>query len=174
MNNLPQLPPLPICSPQETGPEGSEIFYPKWECFCCRDSGIVDPHLARLVVPEYNHTRDRLPLCQMPGCSAFKNWDSLTIENLDTRFTPSICQQLDQINREDWRQTRTELFELARKRIKDAADAKNIRQCDRNSTEESIAEQRHQAALSGWGVEPYTKEEKEFIKEFKEAREEEL
>ncbi|WP_460202797.1 hypothetical protein [Scytonema sp. NUACC21] len=41
-----------------------EIWFPNWNCFCCQDTGKVQLNLARLVIPNYNDNRDRLPICQ--------------------------------------------------------------------------------------------------------------
>ncbi len=169
MIQLPQLPSLPVRSSNEVGPDGRERFYPEWKCFCCRDSGIVDPHLAKLVVADYNRDRDRLPLCQKSECSAFKKWTGIPFENLDTRFTPSICQELDRIHRSDWHQTRGKLYEQAKQFVKDVTNAKSIRLRDRTTAEEVISQHRHQDVLNGWGVEPYTDEEKEFVAACKKA-----
>ena len=99
--NLPQLPPDPIRPELETG--DAEIWHPEWKCFCCQDHGIIQPHLARLVIPDYNHKRDKLPICQSSGCKKGSRWLSLGNANLDMRFTLAICQQLDMHERTAWR-----------------------------------------------------------------------
>jgi len=103
MMNLPQLPPEPM-RPEEEKPEGKEVFYPSWQCFCCQDTGKVQPHLVRHVIPAYNYDRDRLPVCQNLGCKKGANFFHLQ-GCIDMRLTAEICQELDRINREDWRQT---------------------------------------------------------------------
>jgi hypothetical protein len=65
---LPEFSPEPIRDEDQPGYH-KEIWRPNWRCFCCRDFGTVDPHLARLVMPEYNSDRDRKPICQSPGCN---------------------------------------------------------------------------------------------------------
>lgn len=108
MTNLPQLPPEPM-RPEEENPEGKEIFHPTWQCFCCQDTGKVQPHLVRYVIPAYNYDRDRLPVCQAPDCLASANY--LHLQGcIDMRLTAEICQELDRISREDWRQTQKRQF----------------------------------------------------------------
>jgi hypothetical protein len=105
---LPELPPEPIRREDQPGYE-KEIWQPSWECFCCEDSGIVRSHLASMVIRGYDSKRDRIPICQAPGCSAGVNW--LHLEgNIDMRLTAAICQELDRINREDWQKTTERKF----------------------------------------------------------------
>ncbi len=101
--NLPQLPRQPIRPEVET--EDAVIWQPSWKCFCCQDTGIVNFHLARLVVPDYDYNRDRLPICQSPECKKGSRWLHLGSANLDMRFTSAICQQLDMHERTVWRLT---------------------------------------------------------------------
>jgi hypothetical protein len=102
--NLPQLPRLPISFQNEQ--ENKEIWQPSWKCFCCHDTGTVQPHLAEKVIPDYDHNRDRLPICQSsPACTQKSRWILLPKENLDMRFTQTICQQLDMHERTAWRLT---------------------------------------------------------------------
>ena len=100
---LPQLPSEPVRFHTEL--EEVEIYQPSWACFCCEDRGIVTPLNARLVIPDYNYDRDRLPICQADGCSKSDKWSHLGHNNLDIRFTSAICCQLDKHSREDWRRT---------------------------------------------------------------------
>ncbi|WP_016948767.1 hypothetical protein [Anabaena sp. PCC 7108] len=103
IDDLPQFEPIPL-RPEEENKEG-EIFYPQWRCFCCQDSGLVSCHLVQLIMPKYNPNRDKWVLCQTGYCNASKRWENVGVENFDTRFIPSICQKLDLINRENWRNT---------------------------------------------------------------------
>ncbi|BAZ33657.1 hypothetical protein NIES4074_61710 (plasmid) [Cylindrospermum sp. NIES-4074] len=100
-DDLPQLEPLPLIPEQE---EDKELFYPSWQCFCCQDSGIVQQHLARLIMPKYSWNNDKWPACQ--NCDAFnQRWGDAGLQNFDTRFNLKICQKLDLISRDDWQQT---------------------------------------------------------------------
>ncbi|MBD2472386.1 hypothetical protein [Nostoc sp. FACHB-145] len=88
-----------------------EIWQPSWQCFCCHDSGIVQPHLAAIAIDGYDYNQDKLPRCQNPGCRAGSYWDSESItDSVDYRLNPAICQELDSIEREGWRQTTKRKF----------------------------------------------------------------
>ena len=102
MMDFPQLSPETI-RPEEQ--EEKEIWQPSWKCFCCQDTGRVQPHLAKLVIPDYNDWHDKLPICQAPGCNQYSRWMGVGNNNLDMRFVSTICQQLDMYSREDWRKT---------------------------------------------------------------------
>ena len=68
---------FPQLSRETTRPEEQkekEIWQPSWKCFCCQDTGIVNPHLVRLVIPDYSYNHDRLPICQAPGCDQYSRW----------------------------------------------------------------------------------------------------
>jgi hypothetical protein len=141
-----------------------EIWQPSWQCFCCHDSGIVQPHLTAIAIDGYDYNQDKLPRCQNPGCRAGSHWDSESVaDSVDYRLSPAICQELDSIERESWRQTTKNQAAFIQKRIQETARKMNLRQRDRTSTEEMAALQRHQAALSDWGTEPPTEEEKETL-----------
>ncbi|MCG6137625.1 MAG: hypothetical protein MET45_23820 [Nostoc sp. LLA-1] len=105
---LPELSPEPIRDEDQPGYQ-KEIWQPSWRCFCCEDRGIVRSRLAAMVIRGYNFDRDRLPICQAPGCKAGFNW--LHLEgNIDMRLTAAVCQELDRISRLDWRQTTQQKF----------------------------------------------------------------
>jgi len=83
-----------------------EIWQPSWKCFCCHDTGIINQHLAALVIDEYDSNRDKFPRCVNPGCKAGDHWDSETLTDcVDYRINAVTCQKLDAIEREGWRQT---------------------------------------------------------------------
>lgn len=105
---LPELSREPIRDEDQPGYQ-KEIWQPSWRCFCCEDTGIVRSRLAGMVIRGYNYDCDRLPICQAPGCKAGVNW--LHLEgNIDMRLTAAICQELDRISREDWRQSTQQKF----------------------------------------------------------------
>lgn len=168
--NFPQLPREPIRPELEKPEVENEVWHPAWKCFCCQDTGKVQLHLIRLVIPDYDHHRDKSVVCQNPRCSAGEMMRDNP--NYDQRFTASICAKLDQFSREDWQQSILNRFSEThleiQKRIKEFVTAKSLRQRDRIPTEEMLAQQRHQAAQHGWGSEPVTSEEKEFVAAYKE------
>jgi len=111
IDDLPQFEPLPIIEPQPE--EERELFYPKWHCFCCQDSGLVRTAWVRKVMPNYDDNRDKWVACQNLGCNKFnERWSGVPLENFDTRFLPAICQKLDLKSREDWRNTLTHQVDI--------------------------------------------------------------
>ncbi|WP_229490646.1 hypothetical protein [Nostoc favosum] len=73
-------------------------------------------------MPQYNSSLDRNPVCQAPGCNEGANWLHLK-RNIDMRFTAAICQELDRINREHWRQATQQQFERYKKQLDIATGA---------------------------------------------------
>ncbi|MBE9129644.1 MULTISPECIES: hypothetical protein [unclassified Coleofasciculus] len=147
-----------------------EIWQPSWRCFCCRDKGEVAPHLASLVVERYELGKDKIPRCQNPGCNAGENLDSLGKSMVDYRFTAAICQQLDVIHREDWRQTTQLKAACIAQKTAALAQQKSLRKCvseagrisvHRTPTEEMEAQQKHAAVLAGWGLEAHNDDERD-------------
>jgi hypothetical protein len=124
-----------------------EIWQPSWHCFCCHDTGTVNQHLAKLVVENYKLETDKIPRCQNPGCHAGETLDSLESDMVDYRFTSAICQKLDIIHREDWRQTTQIKAALITQKISEVAKSKSLRQRDRSPEEEQVASRRHQENL---------------------------
>ena len=131
-----------------------EIWQPSWRCFCCHDTGTVNQHLAKLVIEEYNPNKDKIPRCQNPGCTAGENLDFLGSQVVDYRFTAAICQHLDSIHREDWRQSTQTKAALIQKKIAQLAQQKSLRKRDRTPTEEMEAQQKHAAVLDEYNKKP--------------------
>lgn len=158
-----KLPRNPMCPKKETGTE-VEIWQPSWKCFCCHDSGIVVSHLAAMVIEEFDFKRDKPPRCQNPGCNSGSHWDGDSITQcVDYRLTPAICQELDSIEREDWRRT----TELKQKRILEhmaqLSQKMNLRKRERTSEEEMNTRQKHAAVMAGWGLEAQNDAEREWL-----------
>lgn len=130
----------------ETEEVDVEIWQPKWECFCCHDSGIVVPHLAALVIEEYSWDNHYLPLCQNLKCQKGRYYsDSLALfENLDLRLHSGLCKELDEIERKNWRQTTFVKFQHIQDKIQGLSREKNLRQRDRTHLEQQYAESKHQ------------------------------
>lgn len=152
IEDLPQLEPLPM-RPEQEGDR--EIWTPQWRCYCCHDSGEVQPHLARLVIPGYDPSHHRVAVCQNPGCQAQIGLDyEKHSACLDFRLKASICQKLDAIGREDWKNWREQKMErLARARqiaehVRQLAEQKSARVRDRTGDEEMAATQKHQEVQS--------------------------
>lgn len=142
---LPKLPRQFVRKEDEPGYQ-PETWHPEWHCFCCHDTGEVNSHLAKLVIEEYDPNKDKIPRCQNPGCTAGKSLDFLGSKVVDYRFTAAICQHLDSIHREDWRQTTETKAALIQEKIDQLAQKKSMKKCDRNPTE-AIEAQLQQAAM---------------------------
>ncbi|MBO3458497.1 hypothetical protein G7B40_024940 [Aetokthonos hydrillicola Thurmond2011] len=136
IDDLPNFEPLPLRKPKT---EEEELFYPKWHCFCCSDSGIVRSHLVHLVMPNYNPDHDKWVACQNWDCTKFNDrWGNIDISNFDTRFLPGICQKLDLKHRQDWQQTITIQIEIK----KLASSLKMPGSSDRTENSEQEVQQR--------------------------------
>lgn len=140
---LPRFDRMPVEPPQQL--EDKEMFYPKWSCFCCQDYGVVHNDLVKRVIPGYQKYKDKLPICQRSGCNAFKKkfGANVGIENLDTRFSPELCQKLDLIERQNWQDT-VETQRINRK-LKEAYNKVKMSGCqDRTENQNQEVEQRKQ------------------------------
>jgi len=111
-DNLPQFERLPINPKNEA--EDKEIWQPSWKCFCCHDTGRIYPTLVRLVIANYDYDKDKIPICQ--NCNAGSNWMHLQLM-IDTRIDFKICRHLDKFERENWKRTTQQQFEIIKKRV---------------------------------------------------------
>lgn len=134
---LPKISPLVVRAEDEPGYQ-KEIWQPTWNCFCCQDTGIVRPHLARLVIDGYDWNIHKLPACRNSKCNAATKFSDPVAMMTDSRLTATICQQLDQLSREDWKQT----TQLKHETLQKLADSKSLRTRERTSEEEEIAKER--------------------------------
>ncbi|WP_138506306.1 hypothetical protein [Nostoc sp. PA-18-2419] len=111
--NLPQFERLPINPKKEE--EDKEIWQPSWDCFCCQDTGQIQAHLVRLIIPDYDHNRDRIPVCQ--GYNKFYRHNLMKYGVLDTRFDLFLCKKLDRISHDNWKQITQKQFEKYRNQL---------------------------------------------------------
>jgi hypothetical protein len=141
-----------------------EIWQPSWKCFCCHDSGIVVSHLARIAIEGFDSNRDKLPRCQNKGCEEGSHWDGDSVTHcVDYRLTPAICQELDSIERSNWRRTTELKQQQIREHVAQLSQKKSLRQRDRTPDEQISAIEKHTAVLAGWGLEAQNEEEKEWL-----------
>ncbi|MDJ0713873.1 MAG: hypothetical protein QNJ54_06605 [Prochloraceae cyanobacterium] len=156
---LPKLDRLPMRSSSEI--EDKEIWTPSWNCYCCEDSGLVKSSLVKLVIPDFNFDRDKLPLCQNDGCYKSDYFETELLSGcLDRRLTPDICRTLDHIARADWKETieqrrrglpgkkRSARSEVSSeqggtKQIDFSEVVKSLRKRSRTSEEEFLSQRRH-------------------------------
>lgn len=141
-----------------------EIWQPSWRCFCCHDTGEVNSHLARLVIDGYELGKDKIPRCQNPGCTAGRHLDSSTFQGIiDYRFDAVTCQELDSIERNNWRHTVECKRQQILEKVAQLSKKKSLRKCERTPDEEMSVQQKHAAVLDGWGVEAQSDEEREWL-----------
>ena len=144
MMDFPQLDPIPMRA--ETDPNyQKEIWQPEWNCFCCQDTGIAK-NAARMFIKDWNLDRHKLPICRKPNCKAseiFSEHPEPRVQaSLDWRLSPEMCEEVDRLEREAWR-------EWAKKRQKndkviDYSEAvKSLRKRSRSSEEEYLAKRNH-------------------------------
>ncbi|MGL5925125.1 hypothetical protein [Chroococcidiopsis sp.] len=143
---LPQFPREPVRPDLEGVEKDRELWTPRWKCFCCHDSGLVNLSLIKLVIPDYNLHRDKFVVCQNRHCEA--GADYRHDPNYDQRFTVGICMELDKRNREDWHRTVESHFKTIQNRVADASRKVSLRKCDRTSDEELVAIGRHESACN--------------------------
>jgi hypothetical protein len=144
------LEPLPIRPEEEVE---KEIWQPQWNCFCCQDTGKIQPYLVRHVIPGYNDNRDRIPICQ--NCNKGHDWFHLDeFGVIDTRLGPQICRKLDAIAREDWRRTTKSWFENVKQHLEQAtgtiASTQNLRKRDRIQAEFILVQEKHGRERGDW------------------------
>lgn len=102
---------IPTLSRESLEPEDkedNEAWRPRWKCFCCHDTGIINGNLVRLVIPDYKALSDKRPLCQRCDISDRYHSDDLPeyiAASHDYRFTREICDQLNQFEKENWDNT---------------------------------------------------------------------
>ncbi|MEA5569151.1 hypothetical protein [Anabaena sp. UHCC 0399] len=136
MIEFPQFEPLPV-RPEEA--EDKEIWQPSWKCFCCQDTGKVQPHLIRLVMPNYNYERDCLPICQLCSCGD-KLYHLTEFGVIDTRFETLLCRKLDALARDEWRNATQEQFAIAKKKVQlatnEVAQTRSLRKRNRTQNDE--------------------------------------
>ncbi len=75
----------------------NKVWFPEWNCFCCHDYGTVRPLLVQKVIPDHNSKLDKAVVCQRCDAGGL-----LTGEHYDQRFTRAICNQLAEIERQNW------------------------------------------------------------------------
>lgn len=148
-----KLPRVPMRPEREPGVE-VPIWQPGWNCFCCHDTGIIMPHLASEIIEGYDPKQDKLPLCVKPGCQAASLYDEESLSaSIDRRIKSATCQQLDELEREAWRETVKVKMQQIQRANKRLAAQKNLRLRDRTSDEEYFSQERHRLVVEeDWGV----------------------
>ncbi|MHC5862783.1 hypothetical protein [Nostoc sp.] len=136
-NELPKFERSPILPNVE---EDKEIWQPRWDCFCCQDTGQIQAHLVRLIISDYDPNRDRIPVCQ--GCNKFDRHNLRDYGVLDTRFDLFLCKKLDAISRADWKQVTEKQFEMFKQRVNQIAKTHSLASGDRTPNDDREVAQR--------------------------------
>jgi hypothetical protein len=136
-DNLPKFEREPILPNVE---EDKEIWQPRWHCFCCQDTGQIQAHLVSLIIPDYDHNRDRIPICQ--GCNKFDRHNLRDYGVLDTRFDLFLCKKLDAISRADWKQVTEKQFEMFKQRVNQIAKTHSLASSNRTLNDDREVAQR--------------------------------
>ena len=132
-----------------------EIWQPDWQCFCCEDTGIAKWAIY-LFMEGYEQGKCKYPVCQNPGCEAGRSFGASPslAYSLDWRLEPTLCQEADLWNREQWRewakdkQQRIKNTNLLKSGLADIAAKHNLRKRDRSAEEERVAQLRHEEAIA--------------------------
>lgn len=98
---------------------------PKFNCYCCSDTGRILPHLVKLIIPDYNSSDDKMPICQYAQCGKNSQWMHLAeYDAVDLRFTPEICDYLNKLESQAWEAPPKviELSEVIKKRTMQKAN----------------------------------------------------
>ncbi|MCC5612190.1 hypothetical protein LC612_37050 [Nostoc sp. CHAB 5834] len=140
-NELPKFERLPVNPRNEE--EDKEIWQPSWKCFCCHDTGRIYPTLVRLIIADYDYDKDKIPVCQ--NCNAGSNLMHLQLM-IDTRIDFKVCRHLDKFERENWKRTTQQQFEIVKKRVdlvtNEIAKAHSLASSDRTANDDREVAQR--------------------------------
>ncbi|MEH2252308.1 hypothetical protein [Nostoc sp.] len=140
-NELPKFERSPVNPRNEE--EDKEIWQPSWKCFCCHDTGRIYPTLVRLVITDYDYDKDKIPICQ--NCNAGSNWMHLQLM-IDTRIDFKICRHLDKFERENWKRTTQQQFEIVKKQVglvtNKIAQAHSLTSANRTQNDDCEVQQR--------------------------------
>jgi hypothetical protein len=132
---------------EDIKPQDAGISLPNWKCFCCKDKGFIQPHLVKTLIPDWDFSLHKIPICQ--NCRAQENWKHLNeYDILDDRFNPGICKKLHYSERQAWLNSCSEVFEKLAAQQQQLAQQKNLRKRDRSQEEQTIARANHSEAVA--------------------------
>lgn len=145
---FPSLPPL-IRRPEDQEDLDKPIWQPSWNCFCCHDTGFVYANLISKIIPDYDCSKHKIPVCQRRDCRKGKVFlaNETIAPSLDTRFTPDICSQLDQFSRQQWQSWAKQKQKIILSRRDLDKLTHNLRTRSRTPEEEIEARMRHEEAI---------------------------
>ncbi len=71
----------------------------RYQCYCCYDKGEIVPHLARLIIPDYQDG-DIVACVRTSNCR--KGWHTMA-DGVQNNISVSTCETLHQINLNQWK-----------------------------------------------------------------------
>lgn len=150
MKQLPRLQPLFLRPETEPGYE-KVAWRPTWKCFCCHDTGLVQYSLLKQVMPDYDDRRHKPVKCNASACERELGEALYLTNTLDLRLNSSVCDQLDSIERQCWRDWERQQHQLRKKALERANNdglTGNLRSVKRSESEALEARQRHQRIVN--------------------------
>lgn len=148
--NFKKLKPIPLRAECEPNYE-KLLWQPNWRCFCCHDTGFVIDRLANYVIEGYTNGQHKIARCQATKCEAEIAEILEATGSLDDRLTSEICDHLDYLEREDWRQTLKKQHELRKKAlglVDELAQRKSMRLGRRTPQEEMEMRRKHEEVIN--------------------------
>lgn len=79
--------------------EGGDNEITRYQCYCCYDRGEIVPHLARLIIPDYQDG-DIVACSHTSNCR--KVWHTLA-DGVQNDISPAVCAKLHQISLSQWK-----------------------------------------------------------------------
>lgn len=127
------------------------LWQPSWDCFCCHDTGFVIDKLAAYVIEGYISGQHKIAICQATKCQA-QIGETLELSgSLDNRLTQEICDDLDNLEREEWARTlksKQELRKKALEMVDELAQRKSMRLRRRSLQEEMEVRRKHEDVIN--------------------------
>ena len=144
---LKPIPLRPECSPDYD----KQLWQPNWCCFCCHDTGFVLERLAAYVIEGYTRGQHKIAKCRASNCQAEIRETLEASGSLDERLTPEICDELDNLEREEWARTLNKQREMRKQALEvvdELAERKSIRLRRRTPSEEMEVRRRHEDVIN--------------------------
>jgi hypothetical protein len=140
----------PISMRPECEPDyDKRLWQPNWHCFCCHDTGFVIDRLAAYVIEGYVGGQHKIAVCRATKCQAQIGETLESSGSLDRRLTPEICDDLDNLEREEWAWSLSKKVELKRQAkgmVDELAERKSMR-LRRRSLQEEMEVRRKQEEI---------------------------
>jgi hypothetical protein len=138
----------PISMRPECEPDyDKQLWQPNWHCFCCHDTGFVIDRLAAYVIEGYISGQHKIAVCRATKCQAQIGETLESSGSLDRRLTPEICDDLDNLEREEWARSLSKKVELRRQAkgmVDELAERKSMRLRRRTCQEEMEVRRKHE------------------------------